>query len=56
MDERTYETVIKILAEKINLLGWQLKVSEEQNEKLKKEKDELGYKLRKATEGENENV
>ena len=37
MEERTYDTVVKTLADKIEMLEWQLRYANEENGKLKKE-------------------
>lgn len=55
MEERTFETVIKVMAEKIELLEWQLKNAEENNRKLKAENKALADRLIKL-EGETENA
>lgn len=41
MEKETFEIVIKVLAEKIRLLEWQLKDSDERRWKLKDEVSEL---------------
>ena len=48
MDTKTYETIIRILTDKVDFLEWQLKNAEDERAKLKAEKKELEIKLAKA--------
>lgn len=41
MEERTFETVMRVLTDKIELLEYQLKRAEGENAELKKERCEL---------------
>ena len=41
MDEKTFTTVVKVLADKVSLLEWQLERAEEEAAKLRKQHAEL---------------
>lgn len=48
MNEQAYETVIRVLTEKLELTEWQLKRELEENAKLKEENQNLKEEYAKA--------
>ena len=51
MEEKNFETILGVLAEKIQILEWQVKRAEERNENLISENKAIESKLKMAITG-----